>query len=299
MDVQDCEIDGEELLKTYFQDVPVSNVLKLEGLANRNSLPYANVYGLEPLDGIRTVFRGTLRYPGFADLMHAFKSIGLLEASTTVNPHHWSALVRQALEKKLGTLIMDDPASLRSALDDFISPKQRESVLQALHWLSIVPESLSGYVPDSTFDASLPPLPSKPTAPIDMFATLLAHKLRYAPHERDLVVLHHEIVSRPKGSPEREEVHTSSLVAYGTKEASAMSRTVGLPVAFATLQILDGGVRARGVHGPTEREVYTNVLQRLDEAGLRVKESTRKAGSGGVSVEAALARRWREMQEVL
>ena len=153
--------------------------------------------------------------------------------------------------------------------------------------------------PSSTFDASLPPLPSKPTAPIDMFATLLAHKLRYAPHERDLVVLHHEIVSRPKGSPEREEVHTSSLVTYGTKEASAMSRTVGLPVAFATLQILDGGLRARGVHGPTEREVYTNVLQRLDEAGLRVKESTRKAGSGGVSVEAALARRWKEMQDVL
>ena len=115
MDVQDCEIDGEELLKTYFQDVPVSNVLKLEGLANRNSLPYANVYGLEPLDGIRTVFRGTLRYPGFADLMHAFKSIGLLDALTTVNPHHWNALVRQALEKKLGTLIMTGDISRRGS----------------------------------------------------------------------------------------------------------------------------------------------------------------------------------------
>ncbi|RPD58275.1 hypothetical protein L226DRAFT_536764 [Lentinus tigrinus ALCF2SS1-7] len=303
---EECEVDGDDLLKTYFPDVPLSNVLKFEGLANRNSLPYAGVYGLEPLKDIRTVFRGTLRYPGFADLMHAFKSIGLLEASTTVNPHHWNALVRQALEKKLGTLIMNDPASVASALESVVSPKQRDSVLQALHWLSIVPSSLSEYAAntDPSFDPSLPPLPSTPTAPLDLFAMLLAHKLRYAPHERDLVVLSHEIITRPKGSGAPlaapwadEEVHTSSLVAYGTKEASAMSRTVGLPVAFAALQILDGGVRARGVQGPTDKEVYGNVLQRLEEAGLKVRESTRKGSLRGV--EASLHRRWREMQEVV
>lgn len=279
-------------------------MLKFEGLANRNSLPYADVYGLRPLDNVRTIFRGTLRYPGFADLMQVFKSIGLLESSIAVNPHHWDALVRQALEKKLGTLIMNDSASVRCALDDVVSPKHRENALQALHWLGIVPKSASEtQLESASFDPSLPSLPDRPTAPIDLFATLLAHKLRYARHERDLVVLHHEIVSRPRGSqsPAEEEVHTSSLVAYGTKEASAMSRTVGLPVAFATLQILDGGVRARGVQGPTEREVYVNVLKRLEEAGLGVRESSRKAsvGSGMRSVEAALTSRWREMQEVV
>lgn len=281
-------------------------MLKFEGLANRNSLPYADVYGLRPLDNVRTIFRGTLRYPGFADLMQVFKSIGLLESSIAVNPHHWDALVRQALEKKLGTLIMNDSASVRCALDDVVSPKHRENALQALHWLGIVPKSASEtQLESASFDPSLPSLPDRPTAPIDLFATLLAHKLRYARHERDLVVLHHEIVSRPRGSqlqsPAEEEVHTSSLVAYGTKEASAMSRTVGLPVAFATLQILDGGVRARGVQGPTEREVYVNVLKRLEDAGLGVRESSRKAsvGSGMRSVEAALTSRWREMQEVV
>ncbi|TFK83565.1 hypothetical protein K466DRAFT_665741 [Polyporus arcularius HHB13444] len=303
---EECEIDGDDLLKTYFPDVPLSNVLKFEGLANRNSLPYANVYGLKPLRDIRTIFRGTLRYPGFADLMYAFKSIGLLDSSTTVTPHHWNALVRQALEKKLGTLVMNDPASVRSALESVVSPKQRDTVLQALHWLSIVPSSLSEYAAssDPSFDPSLPPLPSKPTTPLDLFATLLAHKLRYAPHERDLVVLSHEIITRPKESSApltspsaEEEVHTSSLIAYGTKEASAMSRTVGLPVAFAALQILDGGVRARGVQGPTDKEVYVNVLQRLEEAGLNVRESTRKGSLRGV--EASLGRRWREMQEVV
>ena len=117
-------------------------------------------------------------------------------------------------------------------------------------------------------------------------------------------MLSHEIITRSKGSSASlatptadEEVHTSSLVAYGTKEASAMSRTVGLPVAFAALQILDGGGRARGVQGPTDKEVYVNVLQRLEQVGLEVRESTRKGSLRGV--EASLGRRWREMQEVV
>ncbi|TBU54781.1 Saccharopine dehydrogenase-domain-containing protein [Dichomitus squalens] len=304
-----CEIDGEDLLRTYFPDVPLSNVLKFEGLANRNSLPYAGVYSLEPLVGIRTIFRGTLRYPGFADLMYAFKAIGLLDVSATVNPQDWQSLVRATLEQKLGIPILDETRSLRSALQDVIPPKQQDSVLDALHWLSIIPQSTSEHVPSKNFDLSLPPLPSKPTAPIDLFATLLAHKLRYAPNERDLVVLSHEIVARPKGSrvsltapSADEEVHTSSLVTYGTRDASAMSRTVGLPVAFAALQILDGGVSARGVQGPTSKEVYGNVLRRLEEVGLGMRETVRKVTARtalGLSVEESLWARWRAMQETV
>ncbi|KAI0739481.1 Saccharopine dehydrogenase-domain-containing protein [Daedaleopsis nitida] len=315
LDGQVCEIRGEDLLKTYFPTVPISPILKFEGLANRDSLPYAKTYGLEPISNVRTLFRGTLRYPGYADLMYAFRSIGLLEASTTVTASSWDSLVRHALEAKLGTRIKDDPASLRSALNEVLAPAQYESVMQALHWLSIVPASLlsSADSMPARGPIRLPPILPKPAAPLDLFATLLAHKLQYAPHERDVVVLSHEIVTRPSansdaarsestaGSQGEEEVHTSSLVAYGTRDASAMSRTVGLPVAFAALQILDGGVRARGVQGPTEREVYTNVLRRLGEAGLRVQESSRRvrkvAGAGAEvgSVEEALGRRWREI----
>ena len=65
-------------------------------------------------------------------------------------------------------------------------------------------------------------LPSTPSTPIDLFTTVLAHRLRYAPDERDLVVLQHEVVAAPRvvtpghtpGSAAGEEVHTASL---GTK----------------------------------------------------------------------------------
>ena len=60
--LQEHKITGDDLLKSYFPDVPISNVLKLEGLANRDSIPYAETYGLGPANEMRTLLRGTLRY---------------------------------------------------------------------------------------------------------------------------------------------------------------------------------------------------------------------------------------------
>ncbi|KAL1942345.1 hypothetical protein VTO73DRAFT_6409 [Trametes versicolor] len=291
-----CEIPGPELLRKHFTDVPLTNA-RYEGLANRDSLPYADAYGLGPA---RTVFRGTLRLPGFADLMHAFSALGLLSASPSaaLRLPHWHALTRSALEVQLGARIPDDPASLRSALAAVVHAPQLENTLHALRWLDIVPPALApdGVRAYAGYDASLPALPPTPAAPLDLFAVLLAHKLRYAPGERDLVVLSHEIVARAAGAADGdEEVHASELVAYGSGEGSAMARTVGLPVAFAALHVLDGGVRARGVQAPMEREVYGHVLARLEEAGLGMRESVR-VRSGGV-VEQSLERRWGAMGE--
>lgn len=46
----------------------------LEGIPNRNSMNYVDVYGLGK--GMRDMFRGTLRYQGTCELLDAFKTIG-------------------------------------------------------------------------------------------------------------------------------------------------------------------------------------------------------------------------------
>lgn len=61
MSIQEYNIHGEDLLKTYFGSVPLSNVFKFEGIANRDSLPYAKTYELGPISALDTVLRGTLR----------------------------------------------------------------------------------------------------------------------------------------------------------------------------------------------------------------------------------------------
>ncbi|KIJ67291.1 hypothetical protein HYDPIDRAFT_127170 [Hydnomerulius pinastri MD-312] len=273
LDGKVMEIPGDRILSNYFPDVPISNVLKLEGIANRDSLPYADTYGLGKLDNLRTVLRGTLRYPGFVDLVHSFKAVGLLDVdpSSHVLLRSWSDLARLALEKRLKERIPEDPRSFHSALSAVVSDARRDDVLRALEWFDLTPSR--------QVSQDLPPVPSKPLAPIDLLTSVLAHKLKYNPGERDLVVLSHEIVAQPSIPGAATEVHTSSLVTYGTSTASAMSRCVGLPVAFAALAVLDGKVIGRGVQGPTEEVLYQAVLDGLEEVGLQMKESVRQ-GSG-------------------
>ena len=212
--------------------------------------------------------------------MYSLKSIGLLSDSTPISVDSWASLPHKALATQLGTPVPVDPASLVSALTDALPLSRIEPTLEALAWLT-----------DPS--AGLPPVPTTPTLPIYLLTILLSHRLRYAPDERDLVILSHEIVTEdPALGPSGTEVHTSSLIAYGSADASAMSRCVGLPVALAALHVLDGRVAMRGVGGPTDRGVYESVLGGLERLGLGMKEVSRKQMQG---MEGTLAAGLRSM----
>ena len=224
------------------------------------------------------------RYPGFASLMHSFGAIGLLESTKTIRLDHWSSLTRLALEQKLGVSVPD--GDLSSALASVLPPSRLPALLEALNWLQLIPSAdASSGPPPAAGSGSFVTMPRQALPPADALALHLAHALRYAPRERDLVLLHHEVVARDPSSG-TERVYTSSLTAYGDARASAMARTVGLPVAFAALRVLDGSVRATGVCGPTADEaVWRGVLEGLESKGLGFKESV----SSGPSMEGVLA----------
>jgi alpha-aminoadipic semialdehyde synthase len=226
------------------------------------------------------------RYPGFASLMDSFSAIGLLESSKTIVLDRWSDLIYLPLEQKLGLSIpQDDLPSLKSALSSILPADRMHTLLEALAWLHLIPAAYASPSPSSS--PSTPPVlrQTAPITPVDALALYLAHTLRYAPHERDLVLLHHEIVARDPRSG-LEKVHTSTLTAYGDARASAMARTVGLPVAFAAQRVLDGAVRATGVCGPTEDEaVWKGVLEGLEIRGLGIRENVKS----GPSMERVLA----------
>jgi hypothetical protein len=52
-----------------------------------------------------------------------------------------------------------------------------------------------------------------------------------------------------------------------------MAKTVGLPVAMATLQILNGNIKTPGVQLPIKEEVYLPILKELEEYGVIFKET--------------------------
>ena len=59
------------------------------------------------------------------------------------------------------------------------------------------------------------------------------------------------------------------MVSIGENQTyTAMSKTVGLPVAMATLLILNGKINSKGVQLPIMKEVYQPILKELEEYGI-------------------------------
>jgi hypothetical protein len=51
-----------------------------------------------------------------------------------------------------------------------------------------------------------------------------------------------------------------------------MAKTVGLPVAIATLKILKGEIKTPGVQLPITKEIYTPILKELEQYGVVFNE---------------------------
>jgi alpha-aminoadipic semialdehyde synthase len=117
-----------------------------------------------------------------------------------------------------------------------------------------------------------PDVPRSLSTPLDILAHILSRKLAYASGQRDMCLLHHAFEVVSAANPGQTQTVTASLRHYGTAEASSMSITVGKTLAFAALRVVDGEVKARGVMGPYEREVWEEVLGSLEEAGVIVED---------------------------
>jgi len=227
--------------------------------------------------------------------MQLFKDFGLLDDHEKVTIDSWSSFLPRTLSTRVKASGVSDVHINNQSLETFmreislggqfsnISEEAFRDALGALEWLGLW--STNGSTKDVMASVAVP---QGPRTPLEFFAIVLAQRLRYAATERDMVVLSHEVIVRGRDDPLQEEVHRSSLVAYGDGSGSAMAKTVGLPVAFAALDILDGKVRVRGVTGPNEREVYEAVLGRLDQAGLGMVESVEVVDATSPTVEETL-----------
>jgi len=227
-------------------DVP--GVGRLEVYPNRDSVAYVATYGIE---GVRTMFRGTLRYPGWCDTLSALTRLGLLDPAErgwrTGTTHE--ELMEALAAPGNGPL----PARVAAAGGVPIDG----AVMERLRFAGLL---------------SADPLGATRIAPIDVLCARLVSSLAYTPGERDMIVLQHELgVVDASG---RSGLRASTLVAYGEPGGdSAMARTVALPAAAAARLILDGRIRATGVRIPVEREIYEPVLDALAPMGIVFSET--------------------------
>ncbi|KAF8804193.1 hypothetical protein BYT27DRAFT_7194939 [Phlegmacium glaucopus] len=279
LDDKFVNVPGDQLLKSYFPNLPLPIRFQLEGLPNRDSLPYMKTYRLN-LAETKTFVRGTLRYPGFSSLMQAFVTLGLLNHSGTIELLDWSMFVNQSLMLKYNITDTTLPP-----LSSLIPSEDLQYLHESLTWLGLAKSSSHVAIGQN----QMPPLPKGRMTPLAIFAYLLSQKLKYQPHEMDMVVLSHEIITRQPDELSDNgfltQVHTSTLLAFGyqkpnipfqgARPSSAMARTVGLPLAIASLSVLDGKVDFRGVQRPSWPQIYRPILSQLREVGLGMRENTR------------------------
>ncbi len=219
----------------------------LEAYANRDSLGYQEQYGLQ---GVATLFRGTLRYPGWCETLRCLLELGLLDPAPLAGEP--GLTWRKLLARKVGA---GHGPGLRHHLTSALWLAPGSAVLPRLQWLGLLQDT---------------PLPLEQGSPMQQLSSLMQQKMQYAPGQRDMIVLHHDFVAR---YPDRSDRLTTTLIDYGRPHGdSSMSRTVSLPAAIAADLVLRGKIDLCGVQIPTRPELYQPILKELESFDIKLVE---------------------------
>lgn len=224
--------------------VEIPGVGRLESYPNGDSLRYEDEYQLTEL---RTLLRGTLRWPGWCETWKALSELGWVDTAPLGSLA--GSTLADLMLREAGARPGETPreASARALALPF-----DHAVLDRLEWLGLFSDL---------------PVPEGSHSCADVLVSRLQSRMQYAPGERDMLVMHHEVEFTDLDGRERKIL--SSMIEYGRPGGdSAMARTVGLPAACAGRRILDGTIRMSGVRIPTHREIYEPVLRDLAEAGI-------------------------------
>ena len=85
-----------------------------------------------------------------------------------------------------------------------------------------------------------------------------------------MIVMWHKFIYELKGK--QNELHSFMVVEGEDSTYTAMSKTVGLPVAICTRLILNEKITKRGVLIPIDEEVYNPILNELAQYGISFEE---------------------------
>jgi len=226
---------------------------RFEGLANRNSLKYQSVYGL---NDIRTLYRGTLRRVGFSKAWNMFVQLGMTDDTYQMTD--------------------SENMSYRDFVNSFLPYSPTDSVeLKTRYSLKIDQDDvmweklleLDIFNPNKKIGI-------KRATPAQALQKILEEKWTLAPDDKDMIVMYHKFGYEIDGKTNQID---STMVLKGDDQTyTAMAKTVGWPLGMATLKILNKKITTPGVQRPITKEVYEPILKELAENGIEFKEKERE-----------------------
>ena len=223
---------------------------KFEGYANRDSLSYRSVYGLEDVE---TLYRGTVRRVGYSRAWNNFITLGMTDDSYTIEN--------------------SEEMTYRDFVNSFLPYSPTDSVeLKFRHSLKIDQDDVvwDKYLELDLFSATKKVGLANAT-PAQILQKILLDTWTLQQEDKDMIVMYHKFGYELNGK--KHQIDSKMVILGDDQTFTAMSKTVGLPVAIATLQILNGKIKTPGVQLPITKEVYSPILKELEDYGVIFKET--------------------------
>lgn len=226
---------------------------RFEVYANRNSLKYKSVYGL---DDVLTLYRGTIRRVGFSRAWNMFVQLGMTDDSYIMEN--------------------SEDMSYRDFANSFLPYSPTDSVeLKFRHNLKIDQDDIMW---DKLLELDIfnpnKKVGLKDATPAEILQKILMDKWSLSEEDKDMIVMYHKFGYEING--EKKQIDATMVNIGQDQTRTAMARTVGLPVAIAALKILNGTISTPGVQLPITKEVYDPILKELAENGIVFKEEEKE-----------------------
>ena len=222
---------------------------RFEAYANRDSLKYQSSYSL---DNIKTLYRGTMRRIGFSRAWQIFVMLGMTDDSYTIDD--------------------SENMSYRDFVNSFLPYSPTDSVeLKLRHQLRIDQDDIiwEKLLELDLFN-STKMVELKSATPAQILRKILMDSWTLEHNDKDMIVMYHKFGYKLFGKKHQID---STMVCIGDDQTyTAMAKTVGLPVAIATLAILNGKIKTPGVQIPISKEVYEPILKELENFGIEFQE---------------------------
>ena len=218
---------------------------KFEAIANRDSLKYRSVYGL---DDIPTMYRGTIRKVGFSRAWNIFVQLGMTDDSYIIEDSE-----NMSYRDFVNLFLAYSPSdSVELKLRSYLKIDQDDVMWEKLVELDI-------FNPNKKISL-------KNATPAQMLQSILEESWTLAEDDKDMIVMQHLFGYELNG--ERFQIESSFVVLGENQTYTAMSKTVGLPVGIAAVKILKGEIKTPGVQIPISKEVYEPILKELEAHGI-------------------------------
>lgn len=222
---------------------------RFEGYANRDSLKYRGIYGLED---IRTLYRGTLRRVGYCKAWDMFVQLGCTDDSYVMENTE-DMTNRQFFNSFLAYSPKD---TVETKLKYYLNIQQDDDALmEKLEYLGVFENTKIGL---------------KSATPAQILQHILEQKWSLAPNDKDMTVMFHKFIYKLNG--EEKELHASMVCIGEDQTYTSMAKTVGLPLGIAAKNMLNGTFKMTGVHLPIHKEFYEPILKELHENGIVFSE---------------------------